>query len=153
LLDTSEARTREPALARVLRPVTATASRPPLLGLARPSANIRSVTPDGSPSARFERALRTGNLLLVRAAAAELAQVNLADALRILTLYAEKAPEQYERAALRWLSRFALEVKTATLPDAGEVVDALDLMRHDRPAAVEELRALMWGRRQPREGP
>jgi hypothetical protein len=105
------------------------------------------VTSDGSAATRFERALRSGNLLIVRAAAAEMPRINLSDALRILALYAEKAPETYERAAMRWLSRFVLEVPTATLPDAGEVVDALDLMRHDRPAAVDELRALMWGRR------
>ena len=37
----------------------------------------------GSPYANFRRALATGNLLLIRAAAAELPTVNLDDALEV----------------------------------------------------------------------
>jgi hypothetical protein len=40
----------------------------------------------GGPYARFRRALDSGNLTLVRAAAAELPAVNLEDALRICLL-------------------------------------------------------------------
>jgi len=40
----------------------------------------------GGSYARFRRALDTGNLTLVRAAAAELPRINLVDALRICVL-------------------------------------------------------------------
>ena len=39
----------------------------------------------GSPYAHFRRALDTGNLALIRTAAAELPQINLDDALRIVS--------------------------------------------------------------------
>src|SRR4051812_24937866 len=52
-----------------------------LPGVTAATANIRSVTSDGSAYTRFRRALDTGNLPLVRAAAAELPHVDLADAL------------------------------------------------------------------------
>ena len=38
------------------------------------------MTSQGSPHARFRRALRTGNIHIVRAAALELPQIGLADA-------------------------------------------------------------------------
>ena len=57
----------------------------------------------GSPYARFKRAID------IRGAAAELPQVQPHDALAILPLLAEKEPARYERAAARWLARFALE--------------------------------------------
>jgi hypothetical protein len=102
--------------------------------LAAPSANIRSVTSQGSAYARFRRALDTGNLTLVRAAAAELPHVDLADALRVCWLLREE-PDAYEKAVIRWLGRFCLERERVTL---GEVETALaafeDLPLHGEPA-------------------
>ena len=67
------------------------------------------MTSSGSPYARFRRALATGNLAVVRAAAAELPAVDLADALAICLLMSVRDDERFERAAVRWLARLALE--------------------------------------------
>ena len=45
----------------------------------------------GGPYARFRRALDTGNLTLVRAAAAELPRVALPDALRVCVLMRDES--------------------------------------------------------------
>src|SRR4051812_50179434 len=63
----------------------------------------------GSPYVRFKRALATGNLSLVRAAAAELPAIDLGDALAICLLMSDRDDERFERAAVRWLARLALE--------------------------------------------
>ena len=80
----------------------------------------------GSPYARFKRALRTGNLTLVRAAAGELPSVRLDDALLIACLIEEHDAERFERAAVRWLGRFALERPSVRIEDlqAGAVAFA-----------------------------
>lgn len=77
--------------------------------------NIRSircnhvwVTSGGSPDIRFRRALATGNPTIVLAAAAELSQLSLADALAVcLVLYGDR--ERYGRAAVRWHGRLCTE--------------------------------------------
>jgi hypothetical protein len=63
----------------------------------------------GGSYARFRRALDSGNLALVRAAAAELASVNLEDALRICLLLRDADPSRNERAVIRWLGRLSRE--------------------------------------------
>ena len=75
------------------------------------------MTSDGSPYARFQRALRNGRLSMVRAAAAELPRVELDDALSICLLMSEQDAERYERAAVRWLARLSLEVPTVRIED------------------------------------
>ena len=75
------------------------------------------MTSDGSPYARFQRALRIGRLSLVRAAAAELPRIDLDDALSICLLISEQDEERYERAAVRWLARMSLEVPTIRIED------------------------------------
>jgi hypothetical protein len=72
---------------------------------------------DGSPYARFQRALRIGRLSLVRAAAAELPRIELDDALSICLLISEQDAERYERAVVRWLARMSLEVPTVRIED------------------------------------
>ena len=66
------------------------------------------MTSDGSPYARFQRALRIGRLSMVRAAAAELPWIDLDDALSICMLISEQDAGRYERAAVRWLARLCL---------------------------------------------
>jgi hypothetical protein len=78
------------------------------------------VSSQGSPYARFKRALRTGNLALVKAAAGELPAVRLDDALLIACLIEEQDAEQFERAAVRWLGRFALERPSVRIEDLRE---------------------------------
>ena len=75
------------------------------------------MTSDGNPYARFRRALETGNETLVITAARELPQVRLDDALRICLVLRGGDPDRYERAAVRWLGRFALEAREATIND------------------------------------
>jgi hypothetical protein len=99
------------------------------------------VTSDGSAYARFRRALDTGNLTLVRAAAAELPHVDLADALQVCWLLREE-PDAYEKAVIRWLGRFCLETKRVTLDQVEAALAAFeDLPLHGEPA-LERLRSL-----------
>ncbi len=77
--------------------------------------------------ATFRRAVATGNLLLIRGAAAELPTVNLADALTTLPVIAAKEPDLYERAACRWLGRLALE-RDVGLEELGVALAALHLI-------------------------
>ena len=99
------------------------------------------VSSSGSPYARFRRALATENLLLIRAAAAELPRVDLGDALTICVLLRDREPERYEQATVRWLGRFCLE-RAATVAQVRDAVAAFELLRRDPPAALARLRAL-----------
>ena len=107
---------RDPRLERPDRRRSATACRPsaaspPALAAARLTSRhacermFVSMTSDGTAYGRFRRALRMGNLAQVRAAAAELPQVGLDDALAVVLLMDEHDDERYERAAVRWLAR------------------------------------------------
>jgi hypothetical protein len=69
------------------------------------------VASQGSPYGRFRRALDNGNALAALWAAAELRSVSLTDALELVLLIRVKAPERFERAALRWHSRYCREVE------------------------------------------
>ena len=62
----------------------------------------------------LQRALKTGNLTLIRNAAGELPRVELSDALVVCVAMRETEPERFERAALHWLPRFCLERPQAT---------------------------------------
>jgi hypothetical protein len=81
--------------------------------------------------------LATGNLDVIRLAAAELPRVRLDDALRICVLLAPD-PDRYERAAARWLGRFCLEATNAGLDDVDEALTALQDLPQlpDQSAAV-----------------
>jgi hypothetical protein len=81
----------------------------------------------GSSYARFRRALRTGNLNVIRGAAAELPRIPLEDALTITALLRED-PAQFEKAALRWLGRFCLEARDIAFEDAAMALAALRLI-------------------------
>ena len=76
--------------------------------------------------ARFKRALTTGNLFPVRAAAKELPHMGLEDALTI-TLVMERQDDEvgFERAAAKWLARFVLEVPGLAPDDLRAGADAL----------------------------
>ena len=91
------------------------------------------VTSQGSPYPRFRRALTTGNLLLIRAAAAELPYVELGDALKIVAVMAAKQDHAYQRAAIRWLGRFALE-RAETLEQIRQAAQAFQALPRDQSA-------------------
>ena len=100
------------------------------------------MTSDGNPYARFRRALRTGNEALVTAAARELPRIALDDALRICLVLRGGDPERYERAAVRWLGRFALEGRRVSIDDLRLAADALDALPGHATEAMELLQRL-----------
>lgn len=100
------------------------------------------VSTTGSPYARFRRALATGNLALVHAAAAELPQVDLQDALRICLLMSQCDDDRFERAAVRWLARTSLETPTMRLDDLRLGLIAFEAMPYNVGAARQTLAQL-----------
>jgi hypothetical protein len=104
------------------------------------------MTSDGNPYARFRRALQTGNETLVVAAARELPQVALHDALRICLVLRGGDPARYERAAVRWLGRFALEARGVTIEDLRLAAEALDALPEAASEAMERLQRLCLAR-------
>jgi hypothetical protein len=104
------------------------------------------MTSDGNPYARFRRALETGNETLVITAARELPQVRLDDALRICLVLRGGNPDRYERAAVRWLGRFALEAREVTINDLRVAAGALDALPEHPGEAMELLQRLCVAR-------
>jgi hypothetical protein len=102
------------------------------------------VTSDGSAYTRFRRALEAGNELLVIAAARELPHISLDDALRICLVFRNGDRQRYERAAVRWLGRFALEARGVTIDTLRAAADALSQLPRDAPAATERLQRICF---------
>jgi hypothetical protein len=100
------------------------------------------MTSDGNPYARFKRALSTGNEALVIAAALELPRIALDDALEICLVLRGGDPERYDRAAVRWLGRFALEARGVTIADLRAAADALAALPHYAAESMERLQRL-----------
>lgn len=92
----------------------------------------------GSPTGRFQRALQTGNLLLIESAAADVPRVSLADSLTIVRLMGEKADPRYDKAASRWLARLCSE-RRLSLEEVRRVGALLDAL----PAAPEAVAATL----------
>jgi len=97
----------------------------------------------GSPYSRFERALATGNTMLISAAAAELPRITLADALRICRAVSERDPATFERAAVRWIGRFCHERRAAGLREVVAAGEAFQAMRAYPEEATARLAALL----------
>ncbi len=95
----------------------------------------------GSPYPRFQRALRTGNLAVIRNAAAELPRVSLVDALTVCMVIRTADPDRYERATLRWLARYSLE-RAHDAADVRAAADAFAALLDNPDAAVATLRQL-----------
>jgi hypothetical protein len=96
----------------------------------------------GGSYARFRRALDTGNLTIVKAAAAELPTINLDDALRICTLY-RADPSRYEEAVIRWLGRLCLERPATTITELRLALGAFERVPDEPEEAEAELRRLV----------
>ena len=96
----------------------------------------------GSSYSRFQRALKTGNINVIRAAAAELPRVDLGDALAVCVAIREAEPHRYERAALRWLARFCVERRDATLAEVTAAAWAFEHMAERPTIALDILRRL-----------
>src|SRR3954454_11732690 len=83
------------------------------------------MTSDGSPYARLVRAIRVGNLAIIEATAAELGWVALTDALAILLVIEAKDDDRFERSAIRWAGRLALEVPDLDLAELAGALESL----------------------------
>jgi hypothetical protein len=79
----------------------------------------------GHRYAEFQRALKNGNLWVAGAAARELPQASLEDALKLVHLYREKESPKFEKAAMKWLRRY-LEEKEPALRNFAKVVRSLE---------------------------
>jgi hypothetical protein len=97
------------------------------------------LTPDN------QRALATGNLGVVRAAAAELPRIGVAEAASILLVIVRAEPEQYDRAAVRWLGRLCLERTRVDLADLSRAAAALVALP-ERPESARPLLAEVCSR-------
>jgi integrase len=91
------------------------------------------VTSGGSAYVRFKRALEIGNELLVLPAAQELPRIALDDALGMCLVLRDSDPDRNQRAAVRWLGRFAPPERIIVLPPL--VLQALSMLarRTDSP--------------------
>src|SRR3954465_11596561 len=83
------------------------------------------MTSDGSPYQRLRRAIQTGNLAIIHVTAAELGWVALRDALGILLVIEAKDDERFERSAVRWAGRLALEVPGLELAELAGALESL----------------------------
>jgi hypothetical protein len=93
----------------------------------------------GSANRRLERALADGDLGRAVTASRELPRVGLQDAAKILYLMARNRDGRYPKAAARWLSRFASEIRDVTPEQLAQVADALADLEHADPEAAELL--------------
>ena len=104
--------------------------------------HVFPVTSQGHRYAQFQRALKTGNAHLALAAAAELRQVGLADALSLCLLIRDDDPIRYDRAAVRWVALLLDRDRKLPLGDLRELAELLvGVGRHDE---VARLRLERW---------
>jgi hypothetical protein len=90
------------------------------------------------PYPRLRAALDAGDLGFVRRYAREQGPLNLADALQVCLVIREREPERYQRAAVRWIGRFALEAREASVEDVRVIAEVLDeLPDHPEAASME----------------
>ena len=99
------------------------------------------MTSDGSPYARFRRALDQGRLHLVITAAAELPRVDLDDALEVCVLMSRESHPAYERAAVRWIARLCAE-RTVGIHEVRCALALFEALPSDPYGSVRSLRAL-----------
>ncbi len=83
----------------------------------------------GGSYANLQRAIATGNPLIVRAAAAELERIGLPDALSICLVFLGAEPDSYSRAATRWHARVVLEAGRLDLAGSQRLLTGLQGLR------------------------
>jgi hypothetical protein len=94
------------------------------------------VTTQGSAYMRFRRALDRQNVTEALSAASEVGFVGLAEALELTLLLADRAPEKYDRAAVRWHVRFVQDSKNVDLRESLAVLGLLSTIPTNRWAAL-----------------
>ena len=80
-------------------------------------------------------------MAIIRSAAGELPHVDLGDALAVCVLIRKAEPDRFERAALRWVARFCVERREATLTEVQAAAWAFENIA-DEPAALATLQRL-----------
>lgn len=104
------------------------------------------MTSQGAPLARFQRALASGNHLLIDAAARELPRVTLDQAFTVCLAFLGDE-QRYQRALVRWHARFCLEQRPG-VDEAQLVLAALQALPGPAAAAAAEaLLEVLGGRR------
>lgn len=91
------------------------------------------VTAEASPRTRFRRAIERQALCLAEDAMREMGAVTLQEAHDLLVLYAERGSPKYDKAAMRWLTRY-LEESEPTLERFAKVVASLAARNPERSA-------------------
>jgi hypothetical protein len=94
------------------------------------------------PYVRVRTAIENGDLGFLIRHARDLPRIGLADALRVCLLYRDQDIDRYDAAAVRWLMRFAVEAKEASLEDIQSAAAALDALPEQPQAAMEQLSML-----------
>lgn len=109
-------------------------------------ANIRSQDVQGSAYGRFQRALRKGNSLPAWTAAQELGDLTLPDALA-LCVAVRSDPQLFERASVRWHSRWSYANPDVAVPESQFVRGALAALPGPRGPHVAEALARFFSNR------
>jgi hypothetical protein len=65
--------------------------------------------------------------------------LDLADAVEVLVMIAQQAPERLEAASLRWIHRYAAEARGQELQDYGHIVVGLNALASEPDFGVHEL--------------
>jgi hypothetical protein len=92
----------------------------------RPGPEGRGVsTSQGHTYSIFKRAIQRRNVGAAVAAAKDLPQLSLSDALDLTMLVARKDPRRHQRVAARWLQRFLEEHPDVTIEEAGLAASSL----------------------------
>ena len=103
------------------------------------------MTHEGSPSARFQRAISRNDVMGAETAAFELTSLSLNDALALVVLYARADDRKFDRAAVRWLRRL-LNEQPLMLSEARRACDWLEqLAGDDADLAAGSLSSLLQG--------
>ena len=100
----------------------------------------------GSSRRWFDGAVQRGNVTLVDQAAREMLAENgrlaLADALAVCIVLGVGDDDRFDRAAARWIGRFALERPSVELATMAQLAVALDRLPQSRKASVDAIVAL-----------
>jgi hypothetical protein len=100
-------------------------------------------TSQGRSYGIFQKAIQRRNVVAALAAARELPQLSLGDALELTLLVARKDPGRHPRVAARWLRRYLEEDPEASIEEGALVASALiALTGAGYQEAVQTLRAM-----------
>jgi hypothetical protein len=97
------------------------------------------LTSQGTASGRFQRAVKAGNLFQAELAAREMGSLPLGYALALCRLLGEASDARFERAAVRWHGRFAVERGVERISESQLLLSALA----ELPGGADEVSAVI----------